>query len=75
MLTNSGPLFTKRVEALPQNVVKTRVREIGYYNDRNALKFDRHLGSAAAKVPEKLQSDWKCLISNLAASGLHKIVR
>ena len=57
MLTHSGPLFTKRAEALLQNVVKTRVREIGYYNDSNALKFDRQLGSAAAKVPVKFQSD------------------
>ena len=27
------------------------------YNDRIALKFDRHIGSTAADVPAKFQSD------------------
>ena len=50
-------------------------REIGCYNDSIALKFDRHLGSTAAEVPVKFQSDWKCLNPNLAASRLHEILR
>ena len=34
--------------------------EIGCYNDCIALKIDRNLSSAAAEVPVKCQSDWKC---------------
>ena len=37
--------------------------------------FDRHLGSSAAEVPAKFQSDWKSLNPNLAASRLHEILR
>ena len=33
-----GPLFTKRMEGLPQDLVKTRSREIGWNDDRIALK-------------------------------------
>ena len=60
LLLYLGPPFTAR----------SRSREIRYYNDRIALKFDRHLGSAAAEVPVKFQSDWKSLYPNLAASRL-----
>ena len=28
-------------------------RQIGYYNDRIASKFDRHLGGIATEVPVK----------------------
>ena len=35
--------------------IKSRSRDIWCYNDRNALKFDRHLDSAAAEVPVKFQ--------------------
>ena len=52
-----GPLFTKRLDVLPSNLVKSRSREIRCYNERSALKFDRHLGSAAADVPVKFQND------------------
>ena len=38
-----------------------------------ALWNRRHLGSAAADVPVKFQSDWKSLNPNLAASRLHEI--
>ena len=44
-------------------------------NDRFALKFDRHLGSVAAEVPVKFQSNWKSLNLNLATSRLHEILR
>ena len=40
-----------------------------------ALKFDRHLGNAAAEVPVKFQSDCKILNPNLVASRLNKILR
>ena len=69
------PIFTRRTEVSPQDIVKSRSREIGCYNDHIALKFDRHLGSVAAEVPVKFQSDWKSLNPNLAASRLHKILR
>ena len=48
--------------------MKPRSREIECYNDRFALKFDRHLGSVAAEVPVKFQSNWKSLNPNLATS-------
>ena len=54
---------------LAQDLVKTRSRDIGCYNDRVLLKFDRHLGSAA-DVLVKFQSDWKSVHMNLAASRL-----
>ena len=56
------------------NVVKSRSREIGCYNDRIALKFDRHLNSVAAELPVKFQGDWKSIIPNLAASKLREIL-
>ena len=48
--------------------MKSRSRESGCFNDRVALKFDRHLDSPAAEVHAKFQSDWKSLNPNLAAS-------
>ena len=69
------PLFTKRYYVLPINLMKSRSCEIECYNDRFALKFDRHLGSVAAEVPVKFQSNWKSLNPNLAASRLHEILR
>ena len=71
-----GCVFTKRTDVLPQDLVKTRSREIGCYNDHIALKFDRHLGSAAAEVPVEFQSDWNRQKNpNLVASRLHEILR
>ena len=43
-----APLFTKRQDVLPPNLT-AKSREIGI-----ALKFDRHLGSAAAELPVKI---------------------
>ena len=51
--TKPGPLFTKQMDFLPQDLVKSRSCEIGCYNHHVALKFDRHLNSAAAEVPGK----------------------
>ena len=45
------------------------------FDDRIALKLRRHLNSAAANVPDKLQSDWKSMNTNRAASKLHEILR
>ena len=47
--------------------------EIGCYNDCMALKFDRHLSSAATEVPIEFQSDLKSLNSNPAVSRLREI--
>ena len=52
-----GPLFTKRKGVLPQDLGKSRSREIGCYNERIALKFDRHLPSAAAERLEKSKTE------------------
>ena len=40
------------------NLVKSRSREIGCYNDYIALKFDGNLGSAATEVLANFQSSW-----------------
>ena len=52
-----GPLFNKRKDVLQPNLVKSRSREIWCYKDHIALKFDRHIGSAAVEVPVEFQSD------------------
>ena len=62
----------KRSDVLPPNLVKPWSHEIGFYNDRIDLKFDRHLGSAAAEVPVKFEIDWKSLNSNLATSKISR---
>ena len=46
-----GPLFTKRYDVLPQNLVKSRSREIGCYNDGIALKFQRHRDACQISEP------------------------
>ena len=40
-----------------------------------ALKFDGHIGSIAADVPVKFQSERTILNTNLAASKLYEILR
>ena len=67
------PLFIKRVDVLSLDLVQCRSREIWFYINRIILKFDRHLGSAAADVPVKFQGDWTRLNPNLGASILHEI--
>ena len=69
-----GPLFIKGTDVSPHTPVKSRSREIGCYDDPIALQFGRHLGSAVAEVTVKLQSDWKSLNPNLAASRHHEIL-
>ena len=51
----SGPLFTKRTDVSPPNLVKSRSRETRCCNDRIALKFDTHLGRGASQIPELLE--------------------
>ena len=41
------------------NLVKSRSREFGCYDDGIAMNVDSYLGSAIAEVPVKFQSDWK----------------
>ena len=48
-------------------------REIGGYNDCIALIFDRHLGSVAAEMAVKFQSNWESRNKNREASRLHQI--
>ena len=55
------------------NISWTQSRDIGRYNDRIGLTFDRHLGGDATEVPVKFQND--CIYPNLAASRLHDILR
>ena len=63
----AGPLFTKMTDALPQDLVKTRNREIRVYTFLIALKFDRHLGSAAAEMPVNFLQ--RCDHYNIQSSG------
>ena len=58
---------TKRTDVLPQDLVKSRNREIWCYYDRIALKFDI---SAAL-----LEGVWKRLNTNPAYSRLHEILQ
>ena len=51
--STSGYLFTKRQDVLPQEIMKSRCREIRVYNCPIALKYDRHLGSSVAEMPFK----------------------
>ena len=74
-LLGRGPLFTKQTDVLSQYLVKSRSREIRVYTIPIALKFDRHLGSIAAEMSGKFQSDTIILTSNLGALRLHEIWR
>ena len=72
----SGPLFTKRTDALLQDLVKSAGKPRVSGSDVSiALKFDRHIGSSAAEMPVKFQSDMIIITSNLVASRLHEIWR
>ena len=62
-------------DVLLQDLVKSRIYEIGSLNYRIAMKFDRHLGNTAAEVTVKFQSDRTILNTNLAASRLREILK
>ena len=68
-------LFTKGTDVFPQDIVKSRSREIRVYTFPIALKFERHPGSIAAEMPVKFESDMVNIDPNLAASRLHEILR
>ena len=54
---NPGRASTnKRTAVLPNDLVKSRSHEIGCYNDRIILTFDRQLGSTAVIGNAKLES-------------------
>ena len=74
-VAESGHLFTKRTDVLPQDLVKPRGREIHVQTFPITLKFDRHLGSSAAEMPVKFQSNTITLTPYLSASRLHEISR
>ena len=60
----------------PKRRLSVRSRKVSKPRDcRIALKFDRHIGSNAAEVPVKFQSDRTILNTNLAASRLYEILR
>ena len=65
----SRPLFSKRVDVLPQDLAKSRSREILFQNHR--IDF----GNSVAEMPVKFQSDWNSLNPNLTVSRLHEILR
>ena len=65
-----GPLFNKRADVLPQDLVKSRGREIRVWNFSINLKSDWHLDSSAAEMPVKHQSDAVIITPNFAASRL-----
>ena len=62
----SGPLFTKRTDVLPQDLVKSRSLEIWVQTFPITLKFERLV---------KFQSDMIITTFSLAASRLHEIWR
>ena len=70
-----GPVSISEKMSIRKIAIKSRSYEIGTLNCRIALKFDRHIGSNAAEVPVKFQSDRKILNTNLAASRLYEILR
>ena len=48
-------------------------REIWVQTFSIELKFDRHISNTAVEIPVRFQSEKVIIISNLAASGLHKM--
>ena len=53
----AGPLFTKRTDVLPQELAKSRSREIRASTLLITMKFNWHLCSTAAKIPVKSHSE------------------
>ena len=70
-----GPLFIKRRDVLPQDLLKSRSRKIGCYNGRLAApKFNRHFHQrccrGAFQISERLE---RCKAEFPAASKPHEI--
>ena len=62
----SGPLSTKLSDVLPQNLVKSRRREIQVWTFPIALKIDMHLCSCIAELPVLFQSHEIIIASDLS---------
>ena len=73
--SNPGPLFTKRTDVLPQDLAKSRSRDIWAYPFQIALKFERYLGNSTAEMPVKFMSDIIIMTFNFAASIFHENLR
>ena len=70
-----GPLFIKGTNVLPQDLEASLEAARDLCLDASiALKFNRYLGSAAAEMPAKLESNTKVITSNLAVLRLHEIL-
>ena len=68
--------LTKVPSQCPKRRLFVRSRKVSKPRDcRIALKFDRHIGSTAAEVHVKFQSDQTILNTHLAASRLYEILR
>ena len=70
-----GTQGTKRTDALPQDLVKSRSRAIGVFGSSNRSEIGRHLGSHIAEMLGKFQSDAIIIAFDLATSGLREIWR
>ena len=70
-----GPLFTKQMYVLPQDLAKSWSHDIQVKTFPINLKFDSYLSSSTAEMPAKFQSDTILITSNLVALGLHEIFR
>ena len=75
IFASPGPLFTKRMDVLPQDRVMSRSRETHVLIFPITLKFDKLLGRSDAEMPVKFQSDTSIITSNLVVSRLHEILR
>ena len=56
-LYHTEPLYNRTDDVLPQDLVKSRSRGIRVCTFPNTLKFDRPIGSSAAEMTVKSQSD------------------
>ena len=62
------PLFAKRTDVLPQDIVKPRSPDIRVRTLQIALKFDRRIDNSAVEMPVNFHSDVIIITSNLATS-------
>ena len=70
---NTWPLFTKRVDVLPQDLVKYRSREFRVLIFEFALKFERNLGNTGSKPNNtQLSISYRLVFSGGPATTLSK---
>ena len=65
--------FTKRTDVLPHDLGKHWNCRIWILTFSITLKFDRHLGSTAAEMHVKFQSNMMIITSNLTALRLYEV--